>query len=156
MLDKVLPAYLKAITTLRKNGNLDGETRASQISSLSEGRVYRRVPPQNTAYPYVLVGQGFDTDYGITAERNLLREIGTFNILVIGRDLDSIEVLYRDVVDALKMVRNQYLPSESSNPKTWCQCIILQDGESFDGKPLDGSNQNIVGYCIPIRSGYDP
>lgn len=153
MLDKYLPEYLKTITPILKHGW--DTSRASQISTLSGDRIYRRSSPQNVAYPYVVVGQGFNIDYGMTAGRNLLREIGHFNVVVVGRNFDSIDVLYRDVVDALKMVRNQYLPSAVVASKTWCQCIILQEGEAFDSEPLDGSNEKIVGYVIPIRSGYD-
>jgi hypothetical protein len=153
VLDKYLPEYLKTVTPLLKYGW--DTSRASQINTLSGGRVYRRASPQNVAYPYIVVGQGFNIDYGMTAGRNLLREVGHYNVVVVGRDFDSIDVLYRDVVDALKMVRNQYLPSADAAEKLWCQCIILQEGESFKAEPLDGSNQEIVGYIIPIRSGYD-
>lgn len=153
MLDKYLPEYLKTITPILKNGWQDSRT--SQISTLTGDRIYRRITPQNVDYPYIVVGQGFNIDYGITAGRNLLREIGHFNIVIIGRDLNSVDTLYRDVVDALKMVRNQYIPSADASSKIWCQSIILENGESFDSQPLDGSNEKIVGYVIPIRAGYD-
>jgi hypothetical protein len=153
MIDKYLPDYLLTVTPLLKYGW--DTSRASQISTLCGGRIYRESSPQNAAYPYVVVGQGFNIDYGMTAGRNLLREIGHFNVVIVGRNFNSIDTLYRDIVDALKMVRNQYIPSAAAATKVWCQCIILQEGEVFQSEPLDGSSEKLVGYIIPIRSGYD-
>lgn len=160
MLDRYLPGYLKALTAVT---NPQGDSRTSVINSLTGGRIYRNRVPQGTTdaapteYPYILVGESFDIDYGQTAgTEDMQREVGNFNVVICGRDFQSIDQIYRDVIDALKKIRNQYLPSPSAAAKTWVQCVILQSGYQFEAVPVDGDQKPYVGYCIPVKAGYDP
>lgn len=167
MLDKYLPQYLIELTTVT---DPQGDSRTSTLNTStggtlggsSKGRIYRNRTPQGfraleeTEYPYILVGEATDFDFGQTAQEDMLREIGKFNVCVVGRNYNQIDQIYRDLVDALKKVRNMYLPSASAPAKMWVQCIILEHGFQFEHTPNDGTQLPYVGYCIPIQSGYDP
>lgn len=164
MLDKYLPLFLREVVTVTSP---QGVSRSSVIVSGttdSKGNIniFRNRAPQGTKYPYILVGEGFDFDYGQTAGNDLLREVGHFNICICGLSYEdtvngtTLDQIYRDTVDAMKKVRNQYLPSAIAASKMWVQCLILQNGYQFEARPVDGGEQPFLGYIVPVRAGYDP
>lgn len=141
MLDKYLAQYLS-----------DDDV----INELFGGRIFETRAPQGTDHPYVIVGQGRDIDLGQTADRDLTREIGHYNVVICGRNYtQQLRVGTLLIETLLKACRNRYIPSDSASDKMWVQCIILQDREQFSGRPIDGGEENLVGYTIPIRAGYD-
>ena len=152
MLDKFLPGYLKdAVTITAPNGT----SRSSVINSATSGRIYRQSVPEGSSYPYIVVGEGHNIDFGNATPNNLLREIGCYNIVVVGRTLVSIDQIYKDIVDLLKSTRNQYIPSVLASPKLWVQAIILENSYQFEDKPLDGSQTTMVGYVVEIKGAYN-
>jgi hypothetical protein len=154
MLDRYLAQYfLDLVTITTRLGS-----RTSIISTTTEGRIYRSRSPQGAEFPYIVIGQAHDIDLGIVADTplSMLREVGSFNVVICSNSFESIDALCDDVVDALKMVRNRYVPTAIASDKLWCQCIIPQDSEQFSGRPIDGDQKLMLGYIIPIRAAYDP
>lgn len=152
MLDRVLPTYLKNITTITTRLS----SRTSTINSGTAGNVFRNRAPEGTPFPYIIVGEAQNIDFGQTCGPDLLREVGDFQIVICGSTYASIDQIWYDVIDALKMVRQQYLPNNSATPKYWTQCIILKDSEQFEFKPIDGDQKPMLGYSIYIKAAYDP
>lgn len=152
MLEKYLPQYFLDITTLT---NSRGTSRSSTINTSTSGRVYQDRAPESVTWPYIVVQPPFDTDIGQTADVDLTREVSIQDILIVGRTLSSIRQLYRDVVDALRMVRNEYIPSSIASTKIWTQCIIIQNVETFEDKALDADQTPQLGYRVTIKGAYD-
>lgn len=152
MLDKYLPDYFLALTTLT---DPHGNSRSSTLPALTSSKIWRSRAPESTAYPYIVVADGEDIDFGQTADQNLRREVGSYNIIIVGRTFNSIDQIYRDVVDAIKMCKNRYIPTAIASSKLWVQCIILKDCEQFNGKPIDGGQEDVLGYNLLIKAGYD-
>ncbi len=153
MLEYYLPQYLLEITPLI---DARGNSRASTINTTTGGRVYQSRTPESVTWPYIVVGELTDVDIGQTADVDLIREVANYNVVVVGRSFNTIRQLYRDVLDALRMVRNQYIPSSIAASKIWTQCIIIQNPYQFEGKALDADQTPQLGYVIPIKAGYDP
>lgn len=150
MLDRCLPNYLAT------NQTINGE--ALTLPAMVGSRIYRVRAPQGATLPYIIVGSGHDIDFGQTADRDLKREVGSFNVLVCGlptggyADLDRIVDV---VIKYLKAVRNRFIPSALVTPRMWVQCILVEDRIAFESVPKDATEQLYIGYQIPIRSGYD-
>lgn len=148
-----LPEYLLGLTNVV---NARGQSRTSTINSATDGNVWGGSTPENVNYPYVVCSDAEGLDYGQTADEDMPREMGFFHIYIVGRRYRDIDQLHRDIVDACKMVNQQYLPSNSANPKMFVQAIILKEGRKFEYRPVDGSEQCIVGYDLTIKAAYDP
>jgi len=154
VLDRLLPDYLKAVTAI----SYGGTSRSSIIASTTGSRIYRCRAPQGATYPYIVVGEGQDIEVGQTADRNILRELGTYSVIIAGNPafgFSALDQLVDDVTDCLREFRNAFIPSPSSPYKMWVQCFIVKDRIQFEGKALDGDQKPMIGYIIPIRSGYD-
>lgn len=150
MLDRCLPNYLAT------NQNIGSE--ALTLPAMVGSRIYRVRAPQGATLPYIIVGSGFDIDLGQTADRDLKREVGSFNILVCGSPsggYSALDPIVDIVIKYLKAVRNQFIPSAIVTPRMWVQCILIEDRIGFESVPKDATEQPYIGYQIPIRSGYD-
>lgn len=156
MLDRHLPDYLC------QSRVIDGVT--YDLLTLVSGRVYRVRPPQGSARPYVYVSDGHDIDHGQTSGPTLTHELGSYYVYVCGDpqygfglrngSAPSLDMVVDTVVELLKACRQQYIPTPSSSPKMWVQCILLHDREQVTFRSVEGSEQPLIGYVIPIRSGY--
>lgn len=121
------------------------------------GRIYQTRAPQGASFPYVVIGGAHDIDHGQTADRDLLREIGEYNIVIAAQPgrINSIQYGTLLIEDLLKACRNRFIPAADADDKLWVQCIILHDRQEFYGRIIDGGQEDMVGYLISIRSGYD-
>lgn len=141
MLTELLVPYLKLDT---------------DINTLVGGRIYRSRLPQACVFPNIVVYGLHDLDEGQTCGEDLTREIGSYYITVqTDKALDSISSLLKAVRKRLKLTRQIFIPTNSSNPKMWVQCIIIKDVIEFSNAPVDGNEVPFVGYRIELRSGYD-
>lgn len=153
MIDKFLPTYLLDTTTITTSNG----SRTSTIASGTNNNVWRDRVPEGTPFPYITVSSQDDVDFGqVAGPSEMGRELSLYVVSICGRTFASIDQIYYDVVDLLKMVRQQYLPNQSAASKVWTQCIILKNSTQFDIRPIDGDQKPMLGYDITILAAYDP
>lgn len=149
MLDRLLPGYLKETITV------DGQS--LNLSTLVSGRIFRVRAAQAHAFPYIVVSGGSEIDLGQTCGPRLTEELGSYLVIIAGDPklgLEAVDPIADMVVKYLEACRQRYIPTPSSNPKLWVQCILMEDREAFVGRTFDGGEQPMIGYYIPVRSGY--
>lgn len=119
-------------------------------------RIYRNRVPQASEFPYIVVGDGHDIDFGRTTRGHLDRELGSYSIIVAStKSFDEIDAVTDAIIETLAAFKNGYIPSANATHKMWVQCFFLKDRRQFNYKPVDGNETPFLGYIIPIRSGYD-
>jgi len=143
VLDKVLPAYLL----------LD-----SDITNEPTGtKIFRGRTAQGTQLPFIIVGDSRDVDPGHVAGPGRLigNELGNYSIIVASEEsFNQVDKVTSLIIDKLRGLRGQFIPTSSSSPRMYIQGILIKDRRQFNyTPPKDGDDTPYMGYIIEVFCG---
>lgn len=106
------------------------------VSALVGSRIFHRMVPHATAYPYIVVGRdSMEIEDHISGATNMRR--AEYSIAIVGDRLSELEPIENAVITAI----NKFRGTMGTTPVKECSFIASSNS---DLSPADGSEDNIT------------